>query len=70
MAQIVDLHLLVEKQTNLMNKSNELLDEAAKALEEFNNGGCRDWALWNRYIDLYHQSNKLADEARSLGKKV
>ena len=51
-----------------MNKSNKLLDEATKALEEFNNGGCRDLALWDRYIDLYKQSNEVMDEARSIGK--
>ena len=68
MTQIVDLQFLVERQINLINRSNELLDEATKALEEFNKGGCKDWALWDQYTDLYKQSNEVMDEARSIGK--
>ena len=61
---------LAEEELALMEKSNKLLEEANEALERFNQGGCKDWTLWDQYQKLYQQSTDLCDKAREISRMV
>jgi len=45
-------------------QADNLAKQARQKLQEFNNGHCKNWNLWNEFERLFNESEKLWDEDR------